>query len=106
MSRTSMARSASQPGNIRFLKAYWVTGRILTRYFIVFLLTKTFGTKRLEARKERLHQKTAREIKENILQLKGLFIKVGQMISIMTHFLPKAVTEELEGLQDAVPPAP
>lgn len=101
-----MSPASPHPGKIRFLKAYWVTGRILTRYLSLFFLAKVFGAKRLEARKERLNAKTAREIKAAILQLKGLFIKVGQMISIMTHFLPKAVTEELEGLQDSVPPAP
>jgi predicted unusual protein kinase regulating ubiquinone biosynthesis (AarF/ABC1/UbiB family) len=60
----------------------------------------------MEGKRERVHRATAREIQESILQLKGLFIKVGQMISIMTHFLPKPITEELEGLQDSVPPAP
>jgi predicted unusual protein kinase regulating ubiquinone biosynthesis (AarF/ABC1/UbiB family) len=35
-----------------------------------------------------------------------LFIKVGQLISIMTNFLPEEFRRELEGLQDAVPPRP
>src|SRR5262249_17825861 len=33
-------------------------------------------------------------------------IKVGQLISIMTNFLPREFRRELEGLQDAVPPRP
>ncbi|MFO1518422.1 MAG: AarF/UbiB family protein [bacterium] len=55
---------------------------------------------------ERTHQKNARRILKTVLRLKGLFIKVGQMISIMTNFLPKPITQELEGLQDSVPPRP
>ena len=40
------------------------------------------------------------------VELQGLFIKVGQLISIMTNFLPEEFRRELEGLQDAVPPRP
>ncbi len=101
-----MPSSPSKASKVRFLKAYWVTAAVLWRYFNLFWLTKLLGAPRMEDRRAKLHQKTARQIKSNILKLKGLFIKVGQMISIMTHFLPKAITEELEGLQDAVPPAP
>ncbi len=73
---------------------------------MAYLAEKVLGASRLEKRWEKIHEKTAREIKKNVLLLKGLFIKVGQMMSIMTQFLPEAITRELEGLQDAVPPAP
>lgn len=101
-----MARPASSVGKLRFLKVYWLTFVILARYLRLSLLSRFLGEARMENRWEATHLKTARQIKKNILELKGLFIKVGQMISIMTHFLPKAFTEELEGLQDSVPPAP
>ena len=39
-----------------------------------------------------------------ILELQGLYIKVGQLFSIMTNFLPAEFLRELEGLQDNVPP--
>ncbi len=101
-----MASPSAKPSRIRFLKVYWLTLTVLTRYLSLVLLSKVFGETRLESRWQDTHLKTARQIKASILEWKGLFIKVGQMISIMTHFLPKAYTEELEGLQDAVPPAP
>jgi len=101
-----MARNPPSPGKIRFLKVYWLTFVILLRYGRLSLFSKLFGEARMEGRWEETHLKTAQQLKKNILELKGLFIKVGQMISIMTHFLPKAYTEELEGLQDSVPPAP
>jgi len=41
-----------------------------------------------------------------ILRLQGLFIKVGQLLSIMANFLPAEFRSELEGLQDQVPPRP
>ncbi|HKX12438.1 MAG TPA: AarF/UbiB family protein, partial [bacterium] len=101
-----MASPSAKPSRIRFFKVYWLTLTVLTRYLSLVLLSKVFGETRLESRWQATHLKTARQIKASILEWKGLFIKVGQMISIMTHFLPKAYTEELEGLQDAVPPAP
>ncbi|MCE9624761.1 MAG: hypothetical protein K8R69_04795, partial [Deltaproteobacteria bacterium] len=101
-----MARPSSKISRMRFIKVYWVTFVILLRYSQLALFSRFLGEARMESRRERTHLKTAQQIKKNILELKGLFIKVGQMISIMTHFLPKAFTEELEGLQDSVPPAP
>src|SRR5205814_1416562 len=53
-----------------------------------------------------LHLRNARRIEHTICDLQGLFIKVGQLISIMTNFLPEEFRRELEGLQDAVPPRP
>lgn len=95
-----------QPSKARFLRAYFVTGWILFRYSTLWVVSKIFGKKRTEGLWLRAHTRSARSIKTNILILKGLFIKVGQMMSIMTQFLPEPLTQELEGLQDAVPPAP
>jgi predicted unusual protein kinase regulating ubiquinone biosynthesis (AarF/ABC1/UbiB family) len=52
------------------------------------------------------HQRNARRIEAAIIALRGLFIKVGQLISIMANFLPDAFREELQRLQDQVPPRP
>ncbi len=90
----------------RFIRAYVLTARIFFRYVFLFLANKIFSQSFLESQWKKAHQRTARSIKKNILILKGIFIKVGQMISIMTHFLPESITQELEGLQDAVPPTP
>src|SRR5262249_19696977 len=39
-------------------------------------------------------------------ELQGLFIKVGQLLSIMANFLPAEFRSGLAGLQDQVPPRP
>src|ERR1700690_156638 len=52
------------------------------------------------------HRRNARRIEAAILRLRGLFIKVGQLISIMANVLPDAFREELQRLQDQVPPRP
>jgi len=53
-----------------------------------------------------LHIKNAEIVKEAILKLQGLFIKVGQLLSILTNFLPEAFQKPLEALQDQIPARP
>jgi predicted unusual protein kinase regulating ubiquinone biosynthesis (AarF/ABC1/UbiB family) len=53
-----------------------------------------------------LHQRNARRILAAAEDLQGLFIKVGQLISVMANLLPDAFRKELETLQDSVPPRP
>src|SRR5262249_34185726 len=60
----------------------------------------------LEALTQRKHLRNARRIQRVIASLQGLFIKVGQLISIMTNFLPEEFRAQLEGLQHQVPPRP
>jgi predicted unusual protein kinase regulating ubiquinone biosynthesis (AarF/ABC1/UbiB family) len=91
---------------LRFFKAYWVTFVVIASY-----LSARFQARfRSEASMRRLmrekHLKNARRIERTILSLQGFFIKVGQLISIMTNFLPEEFRRELEGLQDQVPPRP
>ena len=90
----------------RFFKAYTTFLSILGSYFFLSLQKKIFGELRLQDKTQKLHRQNARKIEKSILELKGLFIKMGQMLSIMSNFLPPAFTEGLEGLQDAVPPHP
>lgn len=90
----------------RYLKVYRTTFQVFASYIWLALLTKVFGKERLRERRESCHTKNARRIEKTILELKGLFIKVGQTLSIMTNFLPEPLTRGLEGMQDAVPPHP
>lgn len=98
--------SLVRPSQGRFFRAYFLTARILTRYTFLKIVSPLLGPKRMAPLWERAHARTARQIKAGILKLRGLFIKVGQMMSIMTQFLPSVITSELEGLQDSVPGAP
>ncbi len=52
------------------------------------------------------HERNAKRIHKAISKLQGLFIKIGQMLSIMTNFLPEAFLKQLGLLQDHVPPRP
>lgn len=89
---------------IRLLRASLVFGRILASYLWQMGLERLFGRKRLAERWVRVHRKNARRLYRGFVRLRGVYIKLGQILSIMGTFLPKAYVEELEGLQDEVPP--
>ncbi|MEM7606954.1 MAG: AarF/UbiB family protein [Myxococcota bacterium] len=105
---------------LRFLRASWVFGTIFASYFLHWLLTRVFRRWRadeygrelpvdppwLKRRKERLDSRNAKRVLRAILKLRGVYIKLGQVLSIMGGFLPMAYGKELESLQDAVPPRP
>jgi predicted unusual protein kinase regulating ubiquinone biosynthesis (AarF/ABC1/UbiB family) len=90
----------------RLIRAYSTVSWVLTSYAIQHLLGKVRGEDWLRSRRVELHRRNARRIVRMILDLQGVFIKIGQLISILTNFLPEAFRVELEGLQDRVPTRP
>ncbi|HJZ85577.1 MAG TPA: AarF/UbiB family protein [Polyangia bacterium] len=93
---------------VRFLRAAALFATILISYLLQIGLLRVFGRRRawVRARARRLHRRNARRLLRGILRLRGVYIKLGQVLSIMGTFLPRAFAEELESLQDAVPPHP
>ncbi len=90
----------------RLLTAYFVTAQVTLSY-VGLVLSRRFRSAESYQRATRAkHQLNARRIEVAIVRLRGLFIKVGQLISIMANFLPDAFRDELRGLQDQVPPRP
>ena len=98
--------AAPVPPPWRVLKAYRVTFLVLASYLWLRFLTR-FRSKAVIGRKEeQAHVRNARRIYRAIVELQGLYIKVGQLFSCMANFLPAAFRRELDGLQDRVPPRP
>ena len=98
-----------QPSNratIRFLKAYLTALWILISYGWFFFKVRLYGADYRVEHIGQVHQRAAIRIEKTILELQGLFIKVGQAFSIMTNFLPSTFRKGLENLQDAVPARP
>lgn len=100
----SSRRNAAQSG--RFIRAYSTTFVVLASYLWFFFLRRLFGQSWADARIDEVHARNARRIERTIIRLQGLFIKVGQLLSIMANVLPAALRAGLEGLQDQVPPRP
>jgi ubiquinone biosynthesis protein len=90
----------------RFVVAYWCTFRVIGSYLWIRFWARWRSDEWLDRRLREAHLRNARRIERTICRLQGLFIKVGQLISIMTNFLPEEFRRQLEGLQDHVPPRP
>ncbi|TKD02054.1 ABC1 kinase family protein [Polyangium fumosum] len=90
----------------RFIRAYTTTFVVLGSYLWFFFLGRWFGQAWLDARMADVHGRNARRVLSTIVELQGLFIKVGQLLSIMANFLPAQFRSGLEALQDQVPPRP
>lgn len=97
---------------LRLVRALWLFAIIFASYMAHFALVRVFRRRGartpawLKARRERVDVKNARRLLAGMLRLRGVFIKLGQVLSILGGFLPRAFTRELESLQDHVPPHP
>src|SRR5687768_6869870 len=82
----------------------WLFGRIFASYMVQLGLTRLFGRARMRRRLGAIHRRNAKRLYRGFVRLRGVYIKLGQILSIMGNFLPKAYADELERLQDEVPP--
>ncbi len=90
----------------RFLRAFGVTLGILISLGFFDLRAKFFGKEWESSRRAAVYSKNAQRLKRLLLSLRGIFIKAGQLISILSNFLPETFRRELEELQDQIPPRP
>lgn len=97
---------APASGGWRFLRAWATTFLVIGSYLWLATKSRAFGRAYRAERITAVHRKNARRVEATILALQGLFIKVGQLLSILANFLPEEFRSELEGLQDQVPPRP
>jgi ubiquinone biosynthesis protein len=97
---------------LRLFRALWLFAIIFASYVLHFGLVRVFRRRGertppwLKARRERVDVRNARRLLHGMLRLRGVFIKLGQVLSVLGGFLPPAFTRELESLQDNVPPHP
>jgi ubiquinone biosynthesis protein len=104
--RRRLARPATLRPVLRSLRALILFWSVFASYGLQWLLARAFGRRRLKARLERVHRNNARRLATGFVRLRGVFIKVGQVLSVIGSFLPRAYGEELEQLQDQVPAQP
>jgi predicted unusual protein kinase regulating ubiquinone biosynthesis (AarF/ABC1/UbiB family) len=104
--RPSPVRRRPARQNYRFVRAYWTTFVVIGSYLWFALLTRLLGRSWADQNVDAVHLRNARRVERTIVELQGLFIKVGQLLSIMANFLPAQFRSGLEGLQDQVPPRP
>lgn len=91
----------------RSLRSWLISLRIIASYLWLKLHLRFAADEQRHALlTSAAHRRNAQRIHGLVARLQGIYIKVGQFISIMTNFLPKEWVEELSGLQDQVPPRP
>ena len=90
----------------RLLSVYHTTFHLLASYGLFALGKKLRGSDWAERRLPELNRRSARRVMATILSVQGLFIKVGQLVSMLSNFLPADFRAELEGLQDQIPGRP
>lgn len=106
---------------IRLIRALFLFGIIFADYMVQLLLLRLFRTWEKDAetgreteklptwlseRRKRLDARNAKRLLDGMIRLRGVYIKLGQVLSVMGGFLPPIYGKELEQLQDAVPPRP
>jgi predicted unusual protein kinase regulating ubiquinone biosynthesis (AarF/ABC1/UbiB family) len=91
---------------LRSLRALILFWTVFASYGLEWVLGHVLPEAVVRARMERAHRRNARRLARGFSQLRGVFIKMGQVLSVMGTFLPTAYGEELEQLQDRVPPRP
>src|SRR3954469_6468302 len=79
--------SRPPPLRIRSVRAYWVTFLVIGSYLWLRFRARFHADTWIEHAVRETHLRNARRIEGTIIELQGLFIKVGQLISIMTNFL-------------------
>jgi predicted unusual protein kinase regulating ubiquinone biosynthesis (AarF/ABC1/UbiB family) len=90
----------------RFIRGVRIFLRVLLSYKLLSLRNLFASPLVREARLKRLHAENARMLRERMVEMKGVLIKVGQFMSSRVDVLPPEYTDELSKLQDQVPPAP
>lgn len=90
----------------RLLKVYRTLARVLASYAWVKVAGVLLGAGWRERALPACHRRSARRVRDTILEVQGLFIKVGQLVSILSNFLPADFRGDLEALQDRIPPRP
>jgi len=88
------------------MRAYFVTMQVVLSYALYSLRRRLRNSENAAQLADQVHRKNAQRVLAAIVDLQGLFIKVGQLISVMANLLPDAFRKELETLQDSAPPRP
>jgi ubiquinone biosynthesis protein len=89
--------------SFRALLLFWT---IVLSYGWEWLLSRLLSAERSQVRLSRAHVRNARRLADGFARLRGVFIKMGQVLSVVGTFLPTAFGDALEALQDKVPPRP
>jgi len=90
----------------RFIQGVRIFFRVLLSYKFLALRDIFSSQPVHQERLKRLHIKNAIMLRERMVEMRGVLIKIGQFLSSRVDILPEEYTNELSKLQDQVPPTP
>jgi len=79
---------------------------VLASYALQWALVRLTWRRGFGERWASVHLANAQRLANGFARLRGVFIKLGQVISVLGGFLPPIYREQLQKLQDQVPPRP
>ena len=89
----------------RSVRAFFLIASVFASYGVQWLLVR-LAPQRFAQRWAPVHERSAERLRGGFTELRGVFIKLGQVMSVLGGFLPAAYPRRLEKLQDQVPPRP
>jgi predicted unusual protein kinase regulating ubiquinone biosynthesis (AarF/ABC1/UbiB family) len=90
---------------VRFVRGVALFLRILLSYKFFSMRNSFVSPAVRKERLKELHAKNAFVLRERMIEMRGVLIKIGQFLSSRVDILPEEYTTELSKLQDRVPPA-
>lgn len=84
--------------------AYYIVIKLTLSYKWAAWRVRFLTTDQASVYFDKLNRKNAIVLREAFIKLKGLYLKLGQLISILATALPPSFREELTVLQDRLPP--
>lgn len=90
----------------RRVKVFTVAFTIYLDYKIVQKKDKWIAVDKRDDLWERAHERNANRLLSTIIELEGLWVKLGQYLSTRADVLPNAYIQLLKQLQDSLPPRP
>lgn len=90
----------------RSIRAFFLIASVLASYALQWSLVRLTLGRGFGERWGKVHLANARRLANGFARLRGVFIKLGQVISVLGGFLPVVYREQLQKLQDQVPARP
>ena len=91
----------------RYRRVVFFFGRaFLNTLWWELALRTVFGEKFVARGRSERMRRVARRFRQLAVRMGGVMIKLGQFLSTRVDVLPIEITQELQGLQDEVPPVP
>jgi predicted unusual protein kinase regulating ubiquinone biosynthesis (AarF/ABC1/UbiB family) len=95
----------SKNGSVRRAARLMQLGAGLAGSYLAYQMQRPFvDAEQADGRRQALRRKHAKRVREELQTLRGPIMKVGQALSMQTHFLGGELIEELSALQMHAPP--